>query len=211
MCKIIGVWQSILTQWLFCSQAKLQLRQVNLNQIGFDINLDVTSSCEFTMNLQEVRGGTVWKKNVNFPASRLSKFKHICFVYKKAQFPSKFQNSLKIPTFPGKELSKFPTFSYCDQRSILGHVWPSIALWPLTQNPDLLYLMNEVIRTPKLTFDLMHTDRDLYGYVTNSKVISKLFWFSLTWPGATLYLLHKNIHGVIIDCNTLVFVKYSVN
>ena len=35
---------------------KMQLRQVDENQNRFEINLAVTSSCEVTMSLHEVRG-----------------------------------------------------------------------------------------------------------------------------------------------------------
>ena len=38
------------------SQAKMQLRQVNENPNEFEINLAVTSSCEVTISLDEVRG-----------------------------------------------------------------------------------------------------------------------------------------------------------
>ena len=56
-CKITGVWQSIIAQWLFfVSQAKMQLHQVNENQNRFETNLAVTSSCEVTMSLHEVKG-----------------------------------------------------------------------------------------------------------------------------------------------------------
>ena len=41
---------------IFVSQAKMQLRQVNKNPNRFAINLPVTSSCEVTISLHEVRG-----------------------------------------------------------------------------------------------------------------------------------------------------------
>ena len=41
---------------IFVSQAKMQLRQVNENQNGIEINLALSSSCEVTMSLHEVRG-----------------------------------------------------------------------------------------------------------------------------------------------------------
>ena len=58
--------------------------------------------------------------------------------------------------------------------------------WPLTKNPNLwrhaysLWLL-KVTHALELTSDLMYTHRNLTGWCNNLKLISKMFWFSLTW------------------------------
>ena len=82
------------------------------------------------------------------------------------------------------------------QTSILGHVWPSIAFWPLTKIPTLwphaysLWLL-KVMRALELTPDLIHTHRDRTEWRQTVKSISKLFWFSLTWHNCIFAWLTK--------------------
>ena len=66
------------------------------------------------------------------------------------------------------------------QRSILGHVWPLIVSWPLTSYPNLcIFIVTSEGSTCPLTM------------VSHPKLISKLFWFSLTWHNCIFAWLTK--------------------
>ena len=65
---------------IFVSQEKMQLRQVNENQIGFDINMGVTSSCEVTRPFKrsEVKFGACVAFNYTLTANTKSRPPNSC-------------------------------------------------------------------------------------------------------------------------------------
>ena len=130
----------------------MQFRQVNENQNRFEIYLAVTSSCEVTISLHEVRG------------------QFVCI---------------------------------CDLQ---------LRFWPLKKNPYLLShayssCLLKVTRALELTYDLMHTHRDLTEWRQTLKLISKLFWFFIDLAQLHFCLAYKNSHWAFIDCHTPVILQ----
>ena len=104
---------------------------------------------------------------------------------KNAVAPSQNQNSLK--SIWGRDVMLWSHNEYAwGQRSILGHVWPLITSWPLTLHLNLwphTYSLWPLRVTHAQRIDLWpytHASSPLM-MVSHPKIISKLFWFLLTW------------------------------
>ena len=154
----------IMTRWLFVSQAKMQLRQVDANKNNFEIYL----GCDTTLRVHDK---CVW-----------------------------------------------------GQRSILGHVtFRGHSEYALGQGLYICLTVKtqlKVTHSQDLTSDLTYTHYDLTAWLHTYKLISKLFWFSLTWRNCisarhtkipTAYYCHTPLIFQLAEDKTLIYLIRTDN
>ena len=90
------------------------------------------------------------------------------------------------------------------------HLWPSIAFWPLTKNPNLWPFAYSSWIHSHMPWNWLLTSCILIMTSQNDVKHSNQFQscFDFHWPGATAFLLgSQNGHWALIDCHTPVILQ----